>query len=105
MTRSILKLAVALLWIPAAVALDAWVLVTLWRWFVVPEFGARPLSCFGASGLSLLATYALVHIAWDKGDDEKGQLARSIVRNVAAALIVLGLGLLSRWMFAPGVTP
>ena len=54
-TEGCLAFMASLLLRPFAVALNAWMMMTLWGWFVVPTFGARPLTLPQAAGLAVLA--------------------------------------------------
>ncbi len=46
-----------LIWLPIWTLLRAWVVVLLWGWFVVPQFGTAPLSWPIAAGFSVLSGF------------------------------------------------
>lgn len=69
------------------VLLRAWVLATLWGWYVVPAFGVQPLRMVYAFGLALLASYTLPR----HGKDEK-TLLRTMLDAVLGALVALVAG-------------
>ena len=55
-TLGLLAFAV-LVWMPLMTLLRAWVLVLLWGWFVVPQFGTAPLSWPIAAGFSVIFSF------------------------------------------------
>ena len=69
-------------------ALNGWVLVKMWAWFMVPWFGARPVSITEAIGLSMIVGYLTYRP--DLATKENGKLA-AFVGPVAHCFIVLGI--------------
>jgi hypothetical protein len=52
-----IMLLLALVYLIPAFLLKAWVLTKLWGWYLVPFFGARPLSLPLAFGLATIASF------------------------------------------------
>ncbi len=96
------RLLVIIAWLPCAVAIDAWTLATLWRWYIVTEFHAKPLTMFGACGLSLLASYATSHLFSREESKKDESVAVMITRRLMIVGLLLLIGLVGRAMFAPG---
>jgi hypothetical protein len=62
----------------------AWVLHLLWGWFVVPQFGVRPLGTVVAFGMYEMTMV----LPWDVSKD----LQDSTITKVVTGLLVLALG-------------
>lgn len=80
----------------AAVPVQASVVVTLWRWFVVP-LGAPSVSFWHAAGLAALVNYL---IPLPKADGEpvtREAMVEGAWRFLLKPLIAVGLGALAHW--------
>lgn len=69
---------------------NGFVLATLWGWFVVPVFGAPPLTIFQAIGITLITTYAAYEHRPKKGEEKVDwteAVAYMVSKPIAALLI------------------
>jgi hypothetical protein len=67
--------------------LEGWVVVKLWGWFVVPRFGAHPISIAEGIGLSLIAS--LVTHEFTPDDESKSVEERTFERLVDSLLMAV----------------
>ena len=74
----------------------AWVLKTLWLWFVVPTVGLRPLSLAGAAGIWIVAGYLTQRPNY--ADVKQKPLGVQLLGTVFGPLLTLLLGWLVRWL-------
>jgi hypothetical protein len=65
---------------------NGFVVATLWRWFVVPALGLRPISYGAAAGITLLVAFMRLKIE-KKDDDTVWDLIADIPRRTNAMLI------------------
>lgn len=76
---------------------DAWALVKLWRWFVVPIFQLQELSILTALGLIIIQRFVFATYSRDKDGPQK--LVVQIGAKTVASLVFLGEAwLLHLWM-------
>jgi len=85
-------LTVLLLAMLATVAIDAWAVVVLWRWFLVPA-GMAAISMRTAVGVDLIAN--LIHRQSAAG--VAPTWSNLINRVVLVPALCMGVGLLFRW--------
>ena len=94
-----------LVWFPLIAFLNAWVITVFWAWFIVPPFGAVPLSLPIAAGLELFfgflvsrqtATPMLSEAAKEKFRELSWpeRFGRMIVPNCGMSLLRVGIVLL-----------
>lgn len=79
--------------LPISVAISAWTLTILWRWFAVPIFGMRPLSMGAAIGLSALVSAFRQVDATQKSDKSLQEITTDLAVLVAfktGMLLLLG---------------
>ena len=77
--------------------IDAWVVVTLWRWFIVPAFAASPMTMGTAIGVDLLVN--LIHRP--SGMPAELKLGDVLTRIFLVPVVALGIG----WVVHALVTP
>lgn len=87
-----MRLSVALLLWPVAALLRGAVLVTLWRWYMVP-FGLPAISIPQGLGLALIVGFLTHQERHDTDDDTWG-------RDVISALITPPLVLFFGWVYS-----
>lgn len=80
----------------AAILIRAWVLVTLWGWFIPPMFvGAPEMTITTAIGISLIVGMFTHHLQTKKTESgkTKGQAAVDVVAHgLFAPLVTLAIG-------------
>lgn len=72
------------------IAVDAWVVSTVWSWAVVPTFGLAPLT-LGQAFLLNLMWQAFALKASDKPGPRGAALTRHILKQAASLLVLLGM--------------
>lgn len=72
---------------PVAIMVQAWAIRTIWAWFIVPEFGAKPLSFIGAYGISTFAGL----ISYKGGFTSKGKTMEEILGAFVGSAFVYPL--------------
>jgi hypothetical protein len=91
----------AFAYIPVLVLLSAfthgWALTTLWRWFIVPTFGATPLTYLQAVGMSMTVRLMTYHVSASKEQEEKG-IGYTVVKATAGAILYPVLTVGSAWL-------
>jgi hypothetical protein len=92
-------LILAVLGMPVLIALSSiwrgYVLTVLWGWFIVPAFGAHPLSVPLAIGISMLVGMLTMHKNGKEAEKEMGAgtaIATSVGLAVLVPLAALGSG-------------
>lgn len=76
----------------------AYVIATLWLWFVTPKFSVAAPSLYLVTGLLLLLHLIL---PWQKADPEKESLDRfveGVSYGLAVPLVALGCGWYWKWL-------
>lgn len=84
------------LW-PLSTLLNAWVLLTLWAWFVVPTFHALPLTVPQAAGLGLLASWLRMEAPKGEAKDSR-PLAEILLTGVLCQGLAAALTLAGGWI-------
>lgn len=79
----------------------AFVLATLWSWFVVPQFGYRPLPLVAAYGLLLIASlfYRFSHAEDEARKHATGVFLMDILGSLLASSMVLAVGWVTHHFF------
>jgi hypothetical protein len=72
---------------PGLIALNAYAIRMMWAWFIVRDFGARPLTWHAAMGVSLLTTYLTNHNSTKRETDWVHSIGSAIAQPLAALLI------------------
>ena len=81
-----------------AMALDAFLVTMLWKWYVVPLFGLAPLNIAGAVGLSLL-TRTLRPLPTNIATKEDEDAWQKIAGPVLQYALIFGIGYLVKgWL-------
>ncbi len=80
--------------LPASLVVSPLVLKALWGWFIVPQFGARPLTYVSALGLDLVFSILQTQPYTPKSDDDDDPwqtigrgLGRAVLRPLALLLV------------------
>jgi len=95
--QSPISIAVALLLLPFSILLGAYVLKTLWWWFVVP-LGASPVGMAHAYGLSTIV--ALMRYTDWKAVNE-GKALESVMRSLGVNGMTLLIGYIAHRIMLP----
>lgn len=93
------------LWFPLVTLLHSWVLVLFWAWFIVPQFGADPLSLPIAAGFDVLFGFLVgknnglpTHSEAAKEKNKElswtERISRMFVPNFGLSLLRVGITLL-----------
>lgn len=65
--------------IPFLLILRGWAAVTLWAWFVIPTFGAAPLSIPAAIGLAIFLEVVVPTASSPKERDKENDIAKAFL--------------------------
>jgi hypothetical protein len=90
----------AFAYIPMLILLSAfthgWALTTLWRWFIVPTFGAFPLTYLQAVGL-IMVVRLMTYRASDSKENDRG-LGHTIAKATINAILIPLFSVGSAWL-------
>ena len=101
--KTFFKVLLGLAAIPLAWIVYAYVLATLWDWFIVPEFGVKPLSYVAALGIALIVGLLTrdTESANIKAEyKEKKTLLEAVLFAVMYPLMILTMGWLIKLIFS-----
>jgi hypothetical protein len=90
--KRMLDIFATLLLIGPSMIFSAWVLKSLWFWFVAP-FGVRPIGMAWAYGMSVLVTMLTKSPGQSKDDDEHGAFYK-----LFQGLVFSAAGLFAGWV-------
>lgn len=90
--ENLLGCLIALLSTPFLIAIRGWVLMTLWKWIIVPTFGIRTLTTWQAIGLSVVIGVFMMKLPDNDDDSVLETTIRALVYSSLTYAVALTLG-------------
>lgn len=85
--------------------LNAFVLIKLWGWFIVPFFGLPPLIIPVAIGLALIVSFLAVPINTAKSEDDPSKVRGHIISGFLRPFVVLLFGWIASTFIPSDIKP
>lgn len=95
---AVLAFLIGIVFLPVML-LNAWVLVKLWAWFIVPNFGLPALPFVAAAGIVLIVRHVTPIKVPAKDDEKKHDTLTLTILSVVMPFYTLGLGWFIHWVF------